>query len=66
MSQRSQNDRIAAHLKIGMTISAMEALAKFGSFRLASRINDLKNEGYKIEKTMEKKNGKCYARYFIK
>ena len=65
MSQRTQNDRIAARLKAGDTITAMEALREFGCFRCASRINDLKNQGYKIEKIMEKKNGKHFARYFL-
>ena len=41
----SQNKQILAHLRAGKTITAIQALNKYGVFRLASRINDLKN-GY--------------------
>ena len=40
----SQNKRIAEWLKAGNTITAMEALNTFNCFRLASRINDLKQK----------------------
>ena len=34
------------------TITQLEALRDLGCFRLASRINDLKNKGYKIRREM--------------
>ena len=40
----SQNKRIAEWLKAGNSITAMEALNMFQCFRLASRINDLKQK----------------------
>lgn len=34
------------------SITQLEALRDLGCFRLASRINDLKNKGYKIRREM--------------
>jgi hypothetical protein len=46
----SQNVAILTYLKSGNTITSLEALRKFGCFRLASRIYDLRQSGHKIEK----------------
>ena len=43
-SSASQNKKIAEWLKAGNSITAMEALNMFNCFRLASRINDLKQK----------------------
>lgn len=60
-----QTEAIKAHLEAGNTITAIEALNKFGCFRLASRIHDLKTEGYVVEKIMVTgENNKRYAQYF--
>ena len=60
-----QTEAIKAHLEAGNTITAIEALNKFGCFRLASRIHDLKTEGYVVEKIMVTgENKKRYAQYF--
>ena len=37
---KSQNERILAHLKKGKKITPLDALEKFGCFRLAARISD--------------------------
>lgn len=61
----SQNKMIKAHLDSGKTITAIEALDQFKCFRLASRINDLKQSGYLVDKRMiELPNGKRVAQYF--
>lgn len=44
----SQSDRILEWMKSGKSITALEALREFGCFRLAARINDLKNDGHCI------------------
>jgi len=49
---QSQNLRLLAHLKTGASIQPLQALSELSIFRLASRINDLKNQGYIIDKTM--------------
>jgi len=48
-------------------LSSWEAIHMFRCTRLAARIADLKDEGYRIETTMETSdlNGKRFARYFL-
>jgi len=45
MTQKSQ---ILAHLKAGYELSPLQALDKFGCFRLASVVFELKKEGHNI------------------
>ena len=47
-SAQSQCDMIIAWLKKGYSITQLEALKMFGCFRLASRVHDLRERGYKI------------------
>lgn len=47
----TQNKLIAQHLESGHTITALEALHRFGCFRLSARIWDLKRQGMAIEGT---------------
>jgi hypothetical protein len=67
MTTESQNKRILEHLSLGRTITSLEALSLFGSLRLASRINYLKNKGHNVISEMvqigEKK--KKVARYSL-
>jgi len=44
-------------------ITPLDALEKFGCFRLSARIADLRDEGHNIVTLRETKNGKTYARY---
>lgn len=48
----TQCNMIAEYLKSGKSITALEALRKFGCMRLASRIHDLKERGMKITGSM--------------
>lgn len=64
----TQKEMIVKYIKDFGSISPLEALSDLGIMRLASRVTDLKNDGVKIVKSMEKtKNryGKTvhYARY---
>ena len=62
----SQTNQILAHLKNKNGITAFEALDRFGCFRLAARIKDLREAGNNIETTMiETDQGKRVARYFL-
>jgi len=61
----SQNQMIIDHLKAGQSITSLEALEKFGCFRLASRVNDLIKMGHHIVKDTIKNNNKRYARYYL-
>lgn len=47
-SSASQNQKIAAYLQQGNSITQLEALKLFGCFRLASRISDLRKSGMEI------------------
>jgi hypothetical protein len=44
----SQTEAILEHLKSGKTITPIEALNLYGSFRLAARISDLRQQGHNI------------------
>ena len=48
----SQIDRILAVLESGGTLTALDALENFGCSRLASRISDLKRQGYPVTSRM--------------
>lgn len=60
---KSQTELILEHLRQGNTITPIEALQKFGCFRLGARIWDLKDAGHTIITETEENEGKRYARY---
>ena len=63
----SQNKQIAAYLNKGRKLTTIDALNKFGCFRLAARISDLRNNGMSIvTKTIKLDNNKQIAQYSIK
>jgi hypothetical protein len=62
----NQASVILGHLNEGNPITALEALNKFGCFRLAARVHELRREGWDIqEKVVKGVNGKRYAEYYI-
>lgn len=63
--KKTQCTMILKDLAKGKTITALDALNRYQCFRLASRIFDLRQEGWKIEKKAVVKNGRSYAAYFI-
>ena len=58
----SQKDLIHQHLKLE-PISPLTALEKYGCFRLAARIAELREDGLNIETVQTKQNGKTFATY---
>ena len=63
----SQNKQIADYLNKGKKLTPIDALKKFGCFRLAARIADLRNEGMNIvTNTIKLDNKKLIAQYSIK
>ena len=63
----SQNKQIADYLNKGKKLTTIDALNKFGCFRLASRINDLRNDGMNITTMIIKlDNKKQVAQYSLK
>ena len=61
----SQLSRIKKHLLKGYGISPMYALNRFGCFRLAARISDLRDEGMIIKAEMVEYDDKKFARYTL-
>lgn len=63
---QSQNKLILRHLKMGGTITGIEALNLYGCFRLPSRINDLKKMGYRFaDKFIKTPSGKRVKQYSL-
>lgn len=46
--KQTQCERILRHLRDYGSITSLEAITEYGILRLASRINDLKRQGYII------------------
>lgn len=65
MKKASQLVMILSYLKKGNGLTPLEAVARFGCMRLASRVLELRKQGYDIKKEMTEENGKRYACYFI-
>ena len=63
----SQIQQIANYLNKGKKLTPIDALNKFGCFRLAARIADLRNEGMNIvTNTIKLENKKQIAQYSVK
>lgn len=60
----SQVNQILSHMKSG-PITAVEALSLYGCFRLAARINDLRESGIEISTTIIERGGKRFASYSL-
>ena len=61
----SQTAKIKKHLLAGKKITPLQALRKFGCFRLAARISDLRGS-MNVKTTIKVHKGKQYAEYSIK
>ena len=57
---------ILKHLQDGNKITPLEALNKFGCFRLGAVIFVLKQEGWEIESKMVSNGKKHFAQYHLK
>lgn len=63
MRTESQNKVLRKHLESGKSISPLMALNKFGIYRLAARIRNLKDDGMNISTTMIYLNPVKFAKY---
>ena len=59
----SQRLKIKKWLEDGKTLTPIDALERFGCFRLAARIDDLRRDGLDIETKYKYQNGKRFASY---
>lgn len=63
-TSRSQTDLILEWMLADHTITPLEALEKFGSFRLGARIADIRAKGYLVySEFITLPNGKRVKRY---
>lgn len=63
----TQTHQILRYMKRGNSINPIVALRLFKSFRLAARIRELKEWGYKIDRQMRlSRDGARYAEYSLK
>ena len=63
-SKPTQAQRILQHLKSGKALSPLDALEKYGCFRLAARIHELRRAGHAIADTeLTTPGGKRVAMY---
>lgn len=62
---KTQNEQIKAYLTKGKSITPLDALNKFGCFRLSARIKNLRDEGLKIATKYVTKDGKTFASYSV-
>ena len=61
----SQQENILNYLRQGNKITPIEALNKFGCFRLSAVIFDIKADGVAVHTEMVEKNGKSFAEYSL-
>jgi biotin operon repressor len=61
----SQTQAILNHLKSGRSVSPLQALDRWGCFRLAARIQELREAGYRIERHTVKVGKKAFASYLL-
>lgn len=63
----TQTEQILGYLKRGNSINPMVALRLFKSFRLAARINELRESGHSIERHLiRSREGTRYATYYLR
>ena len=61
----SQANKILAFMKSGKSITALQALNRYGCFRLAARIHELTTRGIKIKRTTINRKGKSFSSYAL-
>lgn len=59
----SQTDLIRRHLTEHNSITPIEALRRYGCFRLAARIRDLRDQGFCVQTVMVERNGTRFTKY---
>ncbi len=64
--KETQAQAIHRYLRAGNTITPLEALERFGCFRLAARIYDLRQLGVEIDEEFIRVGGKQVSRYRLR
>ena len=61
----TQCEQILRHLQTGRSVSPLQALDRFGCFRLAARIHQLRERGHKIEVHRIRVGAKHFCSYLL-
>ena len=63
----TQNDRILAYLKLGYSLTGLEALELFQTMKISTRISEIRrdNPGLDIRDEFVHKNGKQFKKYWL-
>lgn len=66
----TQSERIVRHLETFGSITSLEAMRDYGIMRLASRVSDLKKDGFPVRTEFVRGRNRfgeatCYARYSL-
>ena len=62
----SQESQILQYMKEKGSIDSLDALHRFGCFRLAARVYDLRSKGYRVESTKwTTAKGAVVSRYYL-
>lgn len=64
-TNKSQSYKILNHM-MKRPITPLEALNKYGCFRLAARIHELKKMGWRVKSSKITRNQKTIAQYSLK
>lgn len=59
----TQTQQVKAHIVKHNSIDPLTALRRYGVFRLAARVKELRNEGFRVLTVMVERRGKRFARY---
>lgn len=65
MAKPTQKERLLADLQKGLSITPLDALKWYGSFRLSGLIFQLKAEGWDIRTEIVTQNRKHFAKYSL-
>jgi hypothetical protein len=61
----TQTQQILEHLQLGKTITPIEALNLYGSFRLGARILEIRKQGYNVITNIKSQGKKHFAEYSL-
>lgn len=63
MPKVTQYENVKNYLEQGNKVTPIDALSKFGCFRLSAIIFDLRQNGFPIKTNFKTVNGKTFAEY---
>jgi hypothetical protein len=61
----TQTQQILEHLQSGKTITPIDALNLYGSFRLGARILEIRKQGYNVVTKVKTQGKKHFAEYSL-